>query len=120
MLNGTPGYLQTSAGATWSGPLPDDCTVVLLQGSFRLDDENEGIADTLMAFDIEGSKTLVGGPKSIVVWFPSICCWESSKCSLARNGQCRRIPGVVIPKDPKNLQRWEKDDVRKPTNCTVM
>jgi hypothetical protein len=119
-LDGLSGFHQTSVGATVSSPLADKCTVVLLQGSFRLDDENEITTDTFMAFDIEGSKTLTTGPKSTVVWFPSVCCWKSSECTFARKGECRRIPGVVIPRDPKNPMWWEKDDVRKSKKCVLM
>ncbi len=94
--------------------------MVLLQGSFGLNDENEMTTDTFMAFNVQGSQTLAIGSKSTVVRYPPVCCWNSSKCALARKGQCRRIPGVVIPRDPKNLMWWEKDDVQKPKKRAVM
>jgi hypothetical protein len=120
MGDGLPGFSQTSVGATGSCPLPDKCTVVPLQGLFGLDDENEMTTDTFMAFNTEGSKTIRIGPGTTVVWFPSVCCWSSSECALARGGQCRRIPGVVIPRDPKNLIWWEKDNTRKSKNYIIM
>lgn len=120
MGDGLLGFSQSSVGAIGSSPLPNKCTVVLLEGLFLLDDENEITTDTFMAFDIEGSKTIIIGPRTTVVWFPSVCCWSSSDCALARKGQYRRIPGVVISRDPKNPMWWEKDDARKSKGCVMM
>jgi hypothetical protein len=118
MLNGSPGYNQTSYGVRGSCPIPDKCTIVLLQGSFGLDDENEVITETFVGLQTEGSKTLIVNDNSTIVWFPSVCCWDSSKCGLARKGQCLRNPGVVIPRDPKNPMWWEMDD--KKSSCCVL
>jgi len=110
MIDGSPGFLATEGwGIKGSCPLPDKCTIVLLKGSFQLGDEIEDITQTYLGLEAEGSKTLMAKSDSIAVWFPSVCCWDSSECALARKGQCRIIPGVVIPRDPKNPMWWERD-----------
>jgi hypothetical protein len=47
--------------------LPENCTEVLLQGSYRLHDEGKDITNTFMAFIFKASKALAMGPESIVV-----------------------------------------------------
>ena len=100
MLNGSPGFSEMSIGAAVSDPVPDKYTMVLLRGSFQLDDEIENTTETLVGLQIEGLKILTVRDNSIIVWFPSICCWDSSECALARKDEYRRNLGVVIPRDP--------------------
>ena len=83
---------------------------MLLKGSIQLDDENEDITETFVGFQTEGSKTLRVGDNSTVVWLPSVCCWDSSECPLARKGHCRQAPGVVFARDPKKPKLWWEND----------
>lgn len=105
-----PGFAQTKgAGSKVHCPLPDECTVVLVKGSVRLDDENMDITEKHVGLQTRGSKTLTALSDSTVIWFPSVCCWDTSECGLVRIGQCRRTPGVTIPREPKNPMWWEVD-----------
>jgi hypothetical protein len=80
--------------------------IELLQGSLQVNDENEDIIETYVGLQTEGSKTLTVKSNSIVVWLPSICCWDSSECALAPMGKFRRAPGIVIGRDSKRLRMW--------------
>jgi hypothetical protein len=113
MVNGIPGFAGSSSGCKAWCPLPDKCKIVLLQGSFHLNDENEDIIETYVGLQTEGSKTLTVKSNSIVVWLPSICCWDSSECALARIGKCRRAPGIVIGRDPKRPRMWWDRDTKR-------
>ena len=64
---------------------------------------------TCVQLDHIGRSSHEANEKSfIVVWLPSVCYWDSSECPLARKGQCRRAPGVVIARDPKKPKLgWE-------------
>lgn len=106
MISGIRGFYETSFGCQAWCPLPDKCTIVLLQVSFQLDDEDKDITETHVGIQTEGSKTLAVKSKRIVVWLPSVCCSDSSECGLARNGQCRRAPGVVLGRDAKRTKKW--------------
>jgi len=102
MIDGMPGFCETKgSGSIVSVPLLDEYTIVLLNGSFQLDDEDEDTVETCVGLETHGSKTLKVRSNSIAVWLPSICCWNTSECWLARNGQCRRVPGVIVGGDPK-------------------
>ncbi|PVH92805.1 hypothetical protein DM02DRAFT_733485 [Periconia macrospinosa] len=104
------GFAETKgAGTKVHCPLPDECTVVLVKGSVRLDDENKDITEKHVGLQTRGSKTLTALSDSTVIWFPSVCCWDTSECALARKGQCRRAPGITVPRDPKNPMWWEVD-----------
>jgi hypothetical protein len=105
-----PGFAETKgAGTKIHCPLPDECTVVLVKGSIRLDDERKNITEKHVGLQTKGSKTLTVLSDSTVIWFPSVCCWDTSECALVRNGQCRRAPGTTIPRDPENPMQWGAD-----------
>lgn len=118
-LDGNPGFSRTSCGINRQYPLPDKCTIVLLQGSFRLHDEMRTLRETYVGLEAEGSKTLMANSNTITARFHSVCCWDFSECPLARKGKCRSKLGVVIPRDPKNPMWWERDDER-PNKCAIL
>ena len=90
--NEVPGYSQTNgAGTRVESPLPDECTIMLVKGSFQLDDEKNKVTETCVAFRTKGSKTLITSSDSTVVWTPIVCCWDIKDCSLAKKGQCLRL-----------------------------
>jgi hypothetical protein len=122
MIDGFPGYSETSIGAQAEVPLPDKCTIMLLKGSIQLDDENKDITETFVGLQTEGSKTLRVKGSTTVVWLPSVCCWDSSECALARKGHCRRAPGVVIARDPKKPKLWWEDVAsdKKPVGIRIL
>ena len=93
-------------------PLPDECMLVLVKGSFQLDDENERFTKTKIGLQTEGSKTLTVESDSIVIWFPHVCCWDPLEFALARKGQCRRNLGVISPRDSSNPLWWEMERTR--------
>ena len=58
MIDGIPGFFDSSIGAQGEAPVPDKCTIMLFKGSIQLDDENEDITETFAGLRTEGSKTL--------------------------------------------------------------
>lgn len=76
-IDGIPGFSETSIGAQGGAPVPDKYTIMLLKGFIWLDDQNEGITETLVGLQIEGSKTLSVKAYTTVVWLPSGCFWDS-------------------------------------------
>lgn len=97
----SPGYVEHRGigHSTSQHPLPEKCTIVLIKGAIRLDDEKWPVSGTGVGYQTEGSKTLVCETvegDSVVVWWPRMCCWKSEECGLARRGRCKRMPGVVF------------------------
>ncbi|KAI1207727.1 uncharacterized protein F4807DRAFT_434371 [Annulohypoxylon truncatum] len=110
--NPSSGYTQTPSGAKTQFPLYNDCTVVIPKGRVMFDDDERIFSVTNTAVRVQGSKTLVVYGDSTVAWNPSPCCWDESicsLCSLAPQGQCRRLGiGNVRERKEENPSWWRK------------
>ena len=69
-IDGTPGAAESGHGANgWVG-LPKNCTVVLIKGSFGLDDDERTFTGEWVGFRTEGSKVLRQHANTTLVWLP--------------------------------------------------
>lgn len=106
--DGVPGFMQTESragvGCSVSSPLFDDCTVVLLYGCMRLDDQDTVYTGANTVARVRGGKTLTVLANSAAVWYPSACCWDIDECHLALGGQCRRL-GIGNVRAPTERER---------------
>jgi len=70
-IHENPGFAQSSHGAKgWFG-LPGKCTIVLVKGSFGVDDDERTFTGEWVGVQTDGSKVLRQHANTILVWFPS-------------------------------------------------